>query len=181
MESLSMKRRPPRRALPRCRLVHSSTRTRLLNNCGPAAIAEVLRYYGIVQTQQALQAILRPNNPDGMTTDVIAPFTQSIGLRSVMHTGGSPKLIKALVRAGFPVIAEQIISTSDSQLHYRPIEAYDDQRQQFLAADPFLGPRHAINYVEFDQLWAPTNKLYIIIYPPSKQRALDAAMSSGTT
>jgi hypothetical protein len=148
-----------------------------LDNCGPAAIVEVLRYYGITKSQQELQPILRPNNPTGMTVDVVAPYVRSIGLRAVVGIKGTDRLLKSLVRAGFPVIAEQLISAGDPRLHYRPIEGYDDARGQFITADPLLGPRHAINYVEFDRIWAPTQREYIVIYPPARQQALDAALS----
>jgi hypothetical protein len=156
-------------------LIHTD---QTLDNCGPAAIAEVLRYYGVTRSQQELQAILRPNNPTGMTTDVIAPYVKSIGFRAVVSPNGSDRLIKSLVRAGFPVIAEQAISSTDNRLHYRPVEAYDDARGQFLTADPLLGPRHAIPYAEFDRLWTSTRFEYVVIYPPAKQQALDAALSA---
>ncbi|MHB8619916.1 MAG: C39 family peptidase [Chloroflexota bacterium] len=150
-----------------------------MDNCGPAAIAEVLRYYGIMKSQRELQSILRPNDPTGMTTSVIAPYAGSIGMRALVSTNGTNRLLKALVRGGFPAIVEQVVSPANHQLHYRPVEGYDDQRGLFITADPLLGPRHAIGYGLFDQMWAATGHLFVVIYPPSKQAPLDAALTAG--
>jgi hypothetical protein len=149
-----------------------------LDNCGPAAIGEVLRYYGIVKSQQELQSILRPNNPYGMTTDGIPGYARSVGLRALVGTHGSPAVIKELVKAGLPVIVEQHLSDDDAQLHYRAIEGYDDALSQFVAADPYFGPRYALNYSDFEQLWRPASHTFVVLYPPSKQPALDDALSA---
>jgi len=156
-------------------LIHTD---QTLDNCGPAAIAQVLRYYGITKSQQELQAILRVGNPTGMTTDVIEPYANSLGLRALVRPNGSDALIKSLVRAGFPAIAEQTVNANDPQLHYRAIEGYDDRLRQFIAADTLLGPRHPIPYPEFDRIWTTTNYELVVIYPPSRQKALDAALAA---
>jgi predicted double-glycine peptidase len=156
-------------------LIHTD---QTLDNCGPAAIAEVLRYYGITKSQQELQAILRIGNPTGMTTDVIAPYANSLGFRALVRPNGTDAQVKSLVRAGFPTIVEQTVSSSDTQLHFRAMEGYDDKLQQFVAADTLLGPRHVIAYPEFDRIWSTTNHELVVIYPPAKQQALDAAMAA---
>jgi predicted double-glycine peptidase len=156
-------------------LIHTD---QTLDNCGPAAIAQVLRYYGITKSQQELQGILRVGNPTGMTTDVIEPYANSLGLRALVRPNSSDALIKSLVRAGFPAIAEQTVSSSDSQLHYRAIEGYDDRLQQFVVADTLLGPRHVIGYAEFDRVWARTNRELVVIYPPDRRQALGAALAA---
>src|SRR5207245_522247 len=83
------------------------------DNCGPAAIGEVLRYYGITKSQQELQASLRPNNPYGMTTDGVPGFARTVGMRALVGSHGSAALVKELVRDGLPVIAEQLLSSDD--------------------------------------------------------------------
>jgi predicted double-glycine peptidase len=156
-------------------LIHTD---QALDNCGPAAIAEVLRYYGITKSQQELQAILRVGNPTGMSTDVIQPYVARLGLRARVRSNGTDAQVKSLVRAGLPPIVEQTVSSSDSQLHYRAIEGYDDRLGQFIAADTLLGPRHPITYAEFDQIWNATNQELVVIYPSAKQQALDAALAA---
>ena len=157
-------------------LIHTD---QTLDNCGPASIAEVLRYYGVTKSQQELQAILRPDNPQGMATEVVAPFARSIGFRAVVTQGATDKQLKALLRAGVPPIVEDTVSASDGKLHYRAVEAYDDARSRFIAADTLLGPRHAISYAEFDQIWSVTQRTLVVLYPPGRQAAVDSAMSAG--
>ena len=147
-----------------------------LDNCGPAAIAEVLRWYGITKSQQELQGILRVDNPTGMTTDVIAPYAASLGLRAYVRPNGTDAQVRSLIRAGLPPIVEQTISASNAQLHYRAIEGYDDRLGQFIAADTLLGPRHPLPYGDFDRIWNTTGHELIVIYPPAKQQALTVAL-----
>lgn len=155
-------------------LIHTD---QTLDNCGPAAIAEVLRYYGITKSQQELQSILRAGNPSGMTTDVIAPYVAGLGLRAYVRPNGTEAQVKSLIRAGLPPIVEQTVSASDPQLHYRAIEGYDDQLDRFIAADTLLGPRHPLAYAEFDRIWKTTSRELIVIYPPARQQALAAALA----
>lgn len=148
-----------------------------MDNCGPAAIAEVLRYYGITHSQTELKNILRPDNPFGMVVDPIAPYVSSIGLKTLLRTGANDGLVKALIRNGLPPIVEDSVSAADARLHYRAIEGYDDARGMFIAADTLLGPRHGISYAEFDQIWKSTRNQIVVIYPAAKQAALNAALA----
>ncbi|MGH2470338.1 MAG: C39 family peptidase [Chloroflexota bacterium] len=148
-----------------------------LNNCGPAAVAEVLRYYGLAHSQQELRGLLRPEDPSGMVLGAIAPVMHGLGLSALVRYGGSEALVKALVRAHLPTIVEQTVSQTDGQLHYRAIEGYDDAQQHFLTADPLLGPRRAISYAAFDRLWAPTHHTWVLIYPRSRQASVNAALA----
>ena len=155
-------------------LIHTD---QTLDNCGPAAIAEVLRWYGITKSQQELQAVLRVGNPSGMATDVIAPYAASLGLRAYVRPNGTDAQVKSLIRAGLPPIVEQTVSISDAQLHYRALEGYDDRLGQFIAADTLLGPRHPLPYGDFDRIWNTAGHELIVIYPPARQQALDAALA----
>lgn len=148
-----------------------------MDNCGPAAIAEVLRYYGVTHSQTELKNILRPNNPYGMFVDPMAPYATSIGLRALVKTGATDAFLKALIRNGLPPIVEDTVSATDGALHYRALESYDEARGMFIAADTLLGPRHAIGYPEFDQIWKSTRNQIVVIYPSAKQAALNAALA----
>ena len=150
-----------------------------LDNCGPAAVATVLRYYGLTHSQAELKPILRANNPVGMGEYAVQPYAASIGLRTWTTPGGTPALLKALVRAKLPAIVEQAISDDDPDLHYRVVQAYDDGLGQFITSDPLLGPRHAISYAEFDRLWATRSNYLMVMYPLDKEPRLVAALNNG--
>ena len=156
--------------------------TQTLNNCGPASVAEVLHYWGIEKSQAALNVILRHGNPVGMSTDDVADYVASLGLREFIGGNGSREDVKALVANGFPVIVAQYISGAVRLPHFRPIEAYDDAGQYFVSSDPMLGDRYRISYRDFDQLWKSSNGVFLVIYPPdTQQRLLDALSLSQFT
>jgi hypothetical protein len=150
------------------------------NNCGPAAIAEVLAYWGISRTQGQVQAALRVDGPIvGMTPYGIPAYARGVGLRSLLGVGGGEALIKALVARGFPVIVHQVVSLADPTGHWRPVEAYDDRQDIFVTSDPYLGPNYRISYSNFAQMWTLRGYSFFILYPASRQAALSAAMAAG--
>ncbi|HVA24435.1 MAG TPA: C39 family peptidase [Chloroflexota bacterium] len=149
-----------------------------LNNCGPAAVAEVLHFWGVDQTQGQAQAALRPDgNNRGMWPYGVPGYASKLGVSSLMGVGGNPALLKALVANGFPVIVSQWVSASDHEGHYREIEGFDDNRQVFVSTDSYLGPNHEISYAEFNQIWTG-NQRFMVLYPPAKQTLLNAVLAS---
>src|SRR5262249_28334360 len=111
-----------------------------LNNCGPAALASILEYWGVPQTQAQASALLGGDGGrGGMVAFGIPAFARANGLASVMGVAGSEGLIRGLVAAGFPVMVDQWVSVDDHTDHYRTIEGYDDARQVYLSNDPLKG------------------------------------------
>ena len=148
------------------------------NNCGPAAVAEVLAYWGIARTQAQVQAILRVDGPSaGMTPYGVPAYARSLGLRTLSGAGGSVALVKGLIAGGFPVIVHQVVSLADLTGHWRPIEAYDDRQGVFVASDPYLGPDHAIGYGDFARIWALRGQAFVVLYPASHQAALSSIVA----
>ena len=149
------------------------------NNCGPASVAEVLRYWGIVRSQAQVQTVLRADgNPGGMSPYGVPGYMVSLGMDALMGVNGDEALVKALVANGFPVIVSQWVSLSDHYGHYRPIEAYDDAEGGFVSSDPFLGPGHFISYDDFDRMWASRHQQFMVLYPPAQQALLDQVLAT---
>ncbi|MBV8084298.1 MAG: peptidase C39, partial [Chloroflexi bacterium] len=94
-----------------------------------------------------------------------------------VQQGATDTQLKNLIRAGLPPIVEQTVSADDGQLHYRALEGFDDRLQQFVAADTLLGPRHVISYAEFDRIWASTGHELVVIYPPTRELNVEAALA----
>ena len=150
-----------------------------LNNCGPAAIVEVLGFWGVQRSQGQAQAALRPDgNSRGMMPYPVPAYAHSAGMNVLMGVGGSPTIVKALVANGFPTIVAQLVSLNEPTAHYREIEGYDDQRQVFISTDSYLGPNHEITYSEFNQLWARGNQRFMVVYPADKEPLLNAVLKS---
>jgi hypothetical protein len=149
------------------------------NNCGPAAIAEVLAYWGITRTQAQTQAALRVDGPVvGMTPYGVPGYAGSLGLRALMGVGGTDGLLKTLIAQRFPVIVHDVVSLDDSTGHWRPVEAYDDAQGVFVTSDPLLGAGYQIAYGTFDRLWAERGYAFIVLYPAARQATLSAAVTA---
>lgn len=150
-----------------------------LNNCGPASVASVLAYWHIFRTQAQVQAVVRADNSSwGMSPVDLPAYAQSLGMRALVGYGGTGKLVKLLIANGFPVITSQYVASTDPIRHYRPIEAYNDRTQTFVAADPYLGAGHSISYAEFNAIWAESDYRFQVIYPPSLQSRLNAVLKA---
>ncbi len=152
--------------------------TQTLNNCGPASVAEVLHYWGIDRSQDELNRILRHGNPYGMSTDDVASYVPTIGMQEYIGNHGSQAVLKTLIANGFPVIVSQFVSLGDRETHFRPLEAYDDMGQRFIASDPLLGDSYSLSYQAFDQLWTPYDHTFLVIFPPAKRAMLQAVIAS---
>ena len=149
------------------------------NNCGPAAIAEVLAYWGISRTQAQVQAVLRVEGPlIGMTPYGVPTFARSVGLRTLTGVGGTEAMVKGLIAAGLPVIVHQIVSLADTVGHWRPVEAFDDRQSIFTTSDPYLGPNHVIDYADFARMWAQRDYAFFVLYPASRRTALSAVLTT---
>ncbi len=149
------------------------------NNCGPAAIAEVLAYWGISRTQAQVEDVLRVDGSvAGMTPYGVPSYARSLGLRALSGVGGTETLVKGLIAAGFPIIVHQVVSLTDLVGHWRPIEAYDDRQGIFTASDPYLGPNHLIGYADFAQMWALRGQAFAVLYPVSRQEKLSAVLAA---
>jgi hypothetical protein len=149
------------------------------NNCGPAAIAEVLAYWGIARTQAAVQSVLRVDGySTGMTPYGVPAYARSVGLRTSMGVGGAEKLVKAMVANGFPIIVHQVVSLSDPVGHWRPVEAFDDRQGVFATSDPYLGADYRIGYGDFAAMWAQRGYAFMILYPASRQGVLNHILAA---
>jgi len=104
---------------------------------------------------------------------------QSLGMDVLLGTAGSPDLLKALLRAGFPVIVNQTVSATDLEFHYRPVEGFDDDRGVFLSSDPLQGQQFEIAYPDFERDWTYTGQRFMVVFPPDKQDRLNAALAAG--
>ncbi len=150
-----------------------------LNNCGPASIAEVLAYWGIYRTQSEVQAVLRVDGPkEGMIPYGVPSYARSLGMDALIGFAGTPAVLKALIRHGFPVIVTQWVSMTDHTSHYRPITAFDDRQGIFLANDPYLGANHVLTYADFAPMWASDDRTFLVLYPSSRRAEVDAIVAA---
>jgi tetratricopeptide (TPR) repeat protein len=145
------------------------------NNCGPTTLAMALSYWDRGETQYDIAPILKPDPEDkNVSLSEMEAYTRNLGLGAIVRAGGSLERLKALLRAGFPVIVETwyVRDARDQLGHYRLVMGYDDVTQEFLTYDSLHGPDIAIGYQEMDELWRVFNRMYLVVYPLDRWDAL---------
>ncbi len=165
----------------------------LWNNCGPATLSMNLSFYGWPGSQVEAAKFLKPDQEDkNVSPDQMAEFARSVGFNAAYRVNGTTDLIKALLRAGVPVLIEKGFEP-EADLgwmgHYELLVGFNDEKQEFIAMDSYMGPYQAVPYAEFEKYWQQFNRTYLAIYPAEKAAEVqsilgaqldDAAMWAGS-
>ncbi|MBI5566295.1 MAG: tetratricopeptide repeat protein [Chloroflexi bacterium] len=142
------------------------------NNCGPATLSMNLSFFGWKGNQYEAAKFLKPDQEDkNVSPDEMAAYARAAGFQAVHRVNGTPDLLKALLRAGLPVLVEKGFEP-EADLgwmgHYELIVGFNDLKQEFIAMDSYLGPYQAVPYGDLDRYWRQFNRTYLIIYPESQ-------------
>ncbi len=181
-----------------------------INNCGPAALAMYLRYYGWEGDQFDISALIKPQRDDrNVNVDELAYYvrTRAGWLNIEYRVGGDLTLLKRLLAAGLPVLIEESFYFESPfypnddlwAAHYNLLTAYDDATQTFTSQNSYYGANLSVGYDELQKEWQVFNYLYILFFRPdqtqtvrdilgedwdvavNRQKALDLAQSETQT
>ncbi len=173
------------------------------NYCGPANLTMALNFVGWTGTRDEVGAAIKPGveDPDlsaiqRSQTDVnVMPYemvdfvNDNTPYRALYRYGGTVDLLKRLIAAGFPAIAEKGIyqtlppeNTMQWAGHYAFTTGYDDVSQEFIFQDSYTpdentpyekqGMNVRIGYNEYLQGWRAFNYVFIIVYQPEREAEL---------
>ena len=161
------------------------------NNCGPAALAMMLRMYGWNGTQFDIADVVKPVNGDrNVNPEELTFWVRNYAgwLRADFRVGGDIETLKRLIAARYPVIVEATTSLNpgdtgwpDDDLwaaHYLLLTGYDDATESFTAQDTYRGPDQNITYDQLLDEWKPFNYLYMVIYLPEEEAELQQILAS---
>jgi tetratricopeptide (TPR) repeat protein len=163
------------------------------NNCGPATLSMNLSYFGVKIGQEKIGPLLKPEKDDkNVGPEQLAEFAQTQGLKSLVRVNGDANRLKALLRAGIPVLVETWYEPkpNDGMGHYKLIVGYDDAASDgghwiaydsydshgLKKGDPYNGVTFA--YAEFDQLWKVFGRTYIPVYDDQRAKAVEAVLAA---
>jgi tetratricopeptide (TPR) repeat protein len=156
------------------------------NYCGPANLTMAMSYFGWGYDQRRAGGWLKPNIEDkNVSPGEMAAYVNQqtdLPIRAIWRYGGTLDLLKRLIAAGFPVIAESGYDVEDLGWmgHYETVVAYDDETQAVWVYDSYLGFGEGngrnYSYTDFDFCWRHFNRTFIVLFPPDREMDLRAIL-----
>ena len=154
-----------------------------MNNCGPAALATYLRFYGWEGNQESVAEILKPRPEDrNVNVEELVYFVRNNAgwLNIEYRVAGDLSIIKNLIANGIPVMIEESFHMDQKYWptddlwagHYQFITGYNDATRTFVAQDTYYGPDLVVSYDELENNWQSFNHVFIMIYPQDKEETV---------
>ena len=163
-----------------------------LNYCGPANFSMALTFWGWNGNRDVVGKAVKPSDKDKnvMPYEFQDFITDNVpGMTSVIRYGGDIDMLKRMVAAGFPVVAEKGIYEVDVNGHmgwmghYAFVTGYDDTTQEIIYQDTYQpdpktnpGPNRHIKYSTFIEGWRAFNYVFIVVYPQEKESQVMALL-----
>jgi hypothetical protein len=148
------------------------------NNCGPANITMALSFFGWRESQDFAAQYLKPDDEDKNVSpsEMVSFVREQTQVSALTRYGGDMELLKSFIAANVPVIIETgyMPEGYDWIGHYQTVVGYDDTQRSFFVYDSYLGTGEGgaglvVPYDEFDSLWRNFNRLFIVLYEPSRE------------
>ena len=159
------------------------------NNCGPAALAMMLRMYGWSGDQKTISDVIKPVNGDrNVNPEEMAYWVHNFAgwLRLEFRVGGDLETLKRLIAASYPAIIEGTTALNpddtgwpDDDLwaaHYLLLTGYDDTTETFTVQDPYRGADRKMPYAQLEEEWKPFNYVYMVMYLPEREAEVQALL-----
>jgi tetratricopeptide (TPR) repeat protein len=160
-----------------------------LNNCGPAALAMNLKFFGWQGDQYTISNQIKPIQGDrNVNVEELQYYVRNFAgyLKTEYRVGGDINLLKRILASGIPVMIEEgyIVDKNywpnDDRWagHYLLINGYNDENQTFLTQDVFVGPDVEVKYTDLDKRWQSFNRVFILVYPAEKEEELKQVLGT---
>jgi len=168
------------------------------NYCGPANLAMALNFWGWEGDRDDIAEVVKPGSNDarddfiqrGFADKNVMPYelvdfvNEQTELRAILRYGGDERLLKGLIAAGFPVVAEKgyyerdYTGKVDWLGHYLFTTGYDDSRGGFIVQDAWLQPGKNLlsDYEIYLEGWRSFDYLFFVVYPPAREAELLALL-----
>jgi hypothetical protein len=129
--------------------------------CGGAALAMVLRYWGMPSVLAEDFALLVEPGSGGIRTSALVKAVEAFGW-SAFSVSGTPAEIESHLVRGLPVIA--LIRVGSDSFHFVVLVAWANG--WVVVHDPSVGPFRVIREEEFDAAWSGGSRWALLVLPP---------------
>jgi tetratricopeptide (TPR) repeat protein len=127
--------------------------------------------------------LLKPDRGDkNVNVEELVYFvrTRAGWLSADFRVGGTLELLRRFIAAGYPMVIEEGYTIEEGgggwAAHYLLLTGYDDAEAVFIVQDTNKGPDQRVPYATIDQGWRAFNRVFMLIYPPDDQAAIDALL-----
>jgi ABC-type bacteriocin/lantibiotic exporter with double-glycine peptidase domain len=143
-------------------------------DCGAAALAAVLKYWGRDATPASVEAgVGGPRNSRLRAGDLVA-YARREGLRSYVFFGTMDDVVYEL-RRGRPVIVGlgKAVSSEKALAHYQVVVGYEPKQERVLLLDPARG--FQVDSLEgFSEEWKRSKGVTIVTFLPAPEPRISA-------
>jgi tetratricopeptide (TPR) repeat protein len=149
------------------------------NYCGPANFSMALNFWGWDGNRDVIGKAIKPNDKDRnvMPYELQDFINENVtGMTAAVRYGGDVDMLKRMLAAGFPVVAEKGYYERDYtgkvgwMGHYQFVTGYDEAKGELIVQDTYNdGPNFHIPYAEFMEGWRSFNYLFAVVYPVDRE------------
>jgi ABC-type bacteriocin/lantibiotic exporter with double-glycine peptidase domain len=129
--------------------------------CGPASLASVFAYYGIVQDQGTIAQSVYTEKLGGALITDLQNFAQAKGFQTRLEQGSTDE-IRAFLKENRPVIVLVDLGFwVFSKPHYLVVTGYNDRG--FIAHTGYQASK-LFDYGEFERIWKKKGSVYLLVW-----------------
>ncbi len=160
------------------------------NYCAPANLTMALSFWGWKGNRDDIAKVVKPGENDpsknfidrGFTDKNVMPYelvdyvNDDTNYKALYRYGGDIQMIKSMLAAGFPIVAEKGYYEADYKGkvawlgHYQFVTGYDDTTQEVIVQDTWNdGPNFHIKYDKFMEGWRSFDFLFLVVYPADRE------------
>jgi len=140
-------------------------------DCGAAALAMVLNYWGSSVTGDAIATLLRPAREHGIAAARLREFARHQGLQAFIIQGSQADLQREIERHRPILVGVVKRYILRSYPHYEVVVGINRQRQRILTLDPAHGLR-VNGWDDFTTEWANAGHLALVVFPRPPELSL---------
>ncbi|HEY7373209.1 MAG TPA: cysteine peptidase family C39 domain-containing protein [Polyangia bacterium] len=132
-------------------------------DCGAAALAMVLRYWGVAVDERSLAAALPAPGERGLRASELRELARARGLDAFLIKG-EPADLRGEIERRRPLIVGLARPSGRAAIgHYEVVIGFDHTRRRILTLDPAAGFRDS-SVEEFATEWAGAQQLALVVF-----------------